>query len=170
MLNLDRLQDLELLVAHAGAYAERVEQLPPGVQPVKIFKRLNLQPPRSQHLRDEEQGKVDDGQPEDAPRDVLAEVGELGDPAARPGPLDVRVPPVLARGAEQRQTRGRLGDQHADGGEHGPPPVDQLALAQFHDVPLRAHLERVPSHVAGHLAGEVRRHHTLARHVEQRGG
>ena len=56
-LNLDRLQDLEILVAHAGAYAERVEQLSPGVQPVKIFKRLNLQPPGSQHLRDEEQGR-----------------------------------------------------------------------------------------------------------------
>ena len=57
---------------------------------------------------------MDDGEPEDPPRDRLAEVGQLGETRECVGPRDGGVPPMLPGGAEDGQPGGGLRDQHAD--------------------------------------------------------
>mmetsp|Transcript_7944 Transcript_7944/g.33197 ORF Transcript_7944/g.33197 Transcript_7944/m.33197 type:complete len:483 (+) Transcript_7944:2740-4188(+) len=170
VLDLDGLQNRQIFVRHVCADAERIKQLPARVHAVEVREPLERVRPRPQRLRDHEQRQVQNRQPHDLVGDRLAEVRQRGPNPVRAVEHERRVPPVLPWRPKQRQLRRALWGEHAHRREHRPAPVDELALAQFHDVPLRAHLKGVPAGVAGHLAGQIRGHGFRARQVQQRGG
>ena len=90
----------------------------------------------AERFGDKHEREMDNGKPEETPRDGFTEVGELETIDWIVD--DSCVPPVLVGRAKDGVVRQEFGHEHANGGEHRPTTVDEFSGAVALDVALRA--------------------------------